>query len=200
LNSAQQTPAAIEPDYDYWARISGWTAEEAAWLLLGHDPDSPPEQDTTTWAYRRTVRYLERAYDMAELSNPERPRDVIDWAKTNTLTVPVELEERVLRGEKAPNWRARYRSMKKQRNNLRVEREQIAAELERIRSDQLDARERTTMQKLLLGMAKSKFNFRPGAARSDTVRLIKEALGETYKLSDDTILRKLQEAAETLDG
>src|SRR4051794_16233718 len=91
-NSDGDQPSDGEVDYGYWGRMPGWTMSEAASLLLGHDPDrmdpangEQHEPGSLGWKYRRLLRVLERACEMDELSNPEVPRVLLDWARSNKI-------------------------------------------------------------------------------------------------------------------
>jgi hypothetical protein len=74
-------------DYKFWSQMSGWTAAEAAALLLDIDPDRIPEKSedrgTPGWEYRRLFRLLDRARKMDELSSPMAPREFLQWASSN---------------------------------------------------------------------------------------------------------------------
>jgi len=100
-----------EVDYDYWGRMPGWTMSEAAALLLGYDPDGMnPAEDkqhepgSAAWKYRRLLRVLQRACEMDELSSPEIPQVLLEWARSNKIDRPQLLVGRVRASGRVHNW------------------------------------------------------------------------------------------------
>jgi len=86
--------------------------------------------------------------------------------------------------------------MKRKRDKLRAKCDALAEDLKRIKGDELDTRERTTLLKMIFAMARAMFKFDPAASRSDAVPLIRRALeAAKLKLSDDAIRNKLDDAA-----
>jgi hypothetical protein len=202
-NSDGGQPSDGEVDYGYWGRMPGWTMSEAAALFLGHDPDrmNPTENrqhepGSPGWEYKRLRRMLKRACEMDELSSPEVPRVLLEWARSNKIDTPPMLVEKARTGGRVRNWRGRHSAMKKERDELRAERDKLEEELKRVKDEELDTRERATLLKMIFAMAKAKFKFDPAASRSDAVPLICSALeGANLKLSDDVIRNKLDDAA-----
>jgi hypothetical protein len=183
------TQPSNDLDYDYWGRMPGWTISEAAALLLDINPDfrrtgngKEVEVGTKEWEFGRLRHLLKRARKMDELSSPMSPREFLQWATSNGLRPSEQLTASVKSGKPLRNWRAKYFNMKRQRDDLRTELE-----------DSVSPKERTSLLKIVLGMAKSKFNHREGSPH--TVGAIERALnGVELSVSDDVIRKYLAEA------
>lgn len=191
-------------DYRYWAQLAGWTTAEAAALFLNEDPDSliitgDQQPNTIGWRYLRMHRLLQRAVEMDELSTPSSPEDMLEWAKRNNVEVPEQVIESVRPRPPFRSWRARFRSMRKQRNRLAEERDDLREQLASA-TEPLDARRRKTYQRLILGMARAKFGYDSGTDRSAAIGKIQAALGHDLSVSDDTIRIALFEAARDLNA
>ena len=164
-------PSDGEVDYGYWGRMPGWTMSEAAALLLGHDPDrmNPTENrqhepGSPGWKYKRLHRMLERACEMEKLSDPEVPRVLLEWAENNKIDTPPMLVEKMRAVVDVRNWRRRYSAMKKERDELRAERDALAEELKRVKDEELDTRERATLLKMILPWLKRSSSLTPPQA------------------------------------
>lgn len=195
------------PDYVFWARMPAWSMSEAAALLLGLDPETttpvkgPAEADrgSAHVGYERLRRLMRRARDVGELARLEVPREVIAWAKQNAIPGPELLLEQVTSVSRKGTIRGRLVRLKKTNRRLHEEIETLRAKLNAASDEAIDARERRTFQKMILGMAKAKFGFKEGNDRSNAVSKIQHALGDgKTKVSDDTILAKLREAMEAI--
>jgi len=176
-------------DYDYWGRMPGWNISEAAALLLDLDPDRKQSKDgedassdAKEWEYRRLHRILERAEQMKVLEFPESPREFVQWATSNRLEASEQLKSSVRSGKRLRNWKLRYREVKK-------ERDQLLKQLE----DNMAPKERLSILKLIVGMARAKYGHTEGSHKS--VSSIHHSLdGKGIKLSKDTIKKYLDEA------
>ena len=119
-------------DYNFWSRMSGWTAAEAAALFLNLDPDQLPNDlhivRDDPWSYNKLQRALERAVEMDELSSPMFPRDFLTWARSNRLKPPQALENAVQSGKPQRNWRSRYSKMRRNRDQLLAQLEEMKAQ------------------------------------------------------------------------
>ncbi|MFK4616744.1 hypothetical protein [Bradyrhizobium diazoefficiens] len=151
-------PDTAEPiDYEFWSRMSGWSVSEAAALFLDIDPDRIPEESSDPEhpgsKYRRLFRLLDRAREMEELEPLTVPRDLLAWASSNGIKPSVELTTKVRAGKPHRNWRTRYKAIREERDKLVLELEALKAEL----SDDVAPRAKTTLLKLVGGMARAKF-------------------------------------------
>jgi hypothetical protein len=181
-------------DYEFWGLMPGWTISEAAALLLGLDPDSMSrerEDDVTPgthrWRYRQLRRRLARAQEMDDLDDPMRPQDFLEWAISNKLPVSDTLLKSVKTVKKLRNWRVKYFSMKRRRDEL----------AEKLKED-VNPKERTSLLTIILGMTRHILKHKAGNIH--TVSMIERAIKKAdLKLSDDVIRKFLEEAAERLE-
>jgi hypothetical protein len=188
-------------DYKFWSQMSGWTVAEAAALLLDIDPDRLPEDSddrrTPGWEYRRLFRLLDRAREMEELECPMTPREFLAWASSNGIKPPGQLEATVRAGKPHRNWRTRYRAIRKERDQLRDEVEGLREEI----ADNPKPRARTTLLKLVGGMARAKFNH--SSNRHGTAAKIGTALDHpnvNWHLANNSIKAYLDEADALYDA
>jgi hypothetical protein len=97
-------------------------------------------------------------------------------------------------------------ALRAERDLLAAERESLSALLEQVRAD-LEAKTvaekplhpsvRRSLDKMILGMAKEKFYFKPGAQKNAATKNIADALlRQGIKLDVDTVRARLQEAAQ----
>jgi hypothetical protein len=195
MTGTKQNNGLSEPsnglDYGFWGRMAGWTVSEAAALLLDINPDvrrtgngKDVDAGTKEWEYHRLRRLLKRARKMEELSSPMSPREFIQWAVSNGLTPSEQLKASVKSGKPLRNWRTKYFDMKRQRDELTKKLE-----------DSVLPKERQTLLKILLGMARAKFNHEEGSHK--TVSVIVAALNRVdLSVGDDSVRKYLREADE----
>ncbi len=185
-------------DYKFWSQMSGWTVAEAAALLLDIDPDrlpqEPEERGTRAWEYRRLVRLLDRAREMDELSSPMTPREFLAWASSNGLKPPIQLETTVRAGKPHRNWRTRYRDMKKERDRLLIEVEELRQQV----ADDLNPAARKTLLKLVGGL--SRVHFKHSTNNHQTVSKLEKLMDSlTWHVSNNAIRAHLNEADALFD-
>jgi hypothetical protein len=187
-------------DYEFWSQMSGWTVSEAAALLLDIDPDRLPpdssECETLSSKYRRLLRLLDRAREMEELDSPMTPREFLAWASSNGIKPPDQLEATVRAGKPHRNWRTRYRDVRKERDQLRLE----VKALKGMIADKPNPRSKTALLKLVGGMARARFGH--SSNRTGTAGKIEEALDHPnvhWHLANNTIKAYLDEADALYD-
>jgi hypothetical protein len=191
MDAANDSKATEGVDYDFWGLMPGWTISEAAALLLDIDPDKIPtgsQSDvvpgTREWDYHQLQRRLMRAQEMDDLDSPMRPADFLEWAISNKLNVNDILKESIKSGKKLRNWRDKFFSMKRKHNAL----------IEKL-EDSVSPKERTSLLKIVLGMAR--INFKHKANSPNTVAKIEKVLREAnLPVSNDVIRKYLAEADE----
>jgi hypothetical protein len=66
---------------------------------------------------------------MDELSSPMTPREFLQWASSNGLKPPEQLEVTVRAGRLPRNWKTRYRAMRRERDQLQAELDILADQL-----------------------------------------------------------------------
>ncbi len=92
-----------KPRYDYWLIKDLWTLDEAANLLCDQEPEyiKPSSKyftdDSLYKRIKRTYSLLQSSYEAEKLKSAGRhygikfnPRDIVEWAISKELSVPVE--------------------------------------------------------------------------------------------------------------
>ncbi|MEX2671312.1 MAG: hypothetical protein WD294_04285 [Phycisphaeraceae bacterium] len=186
-------------DFQKWARMPLWTAEEATSLLLGKDPaivnleslQRTPEYSPFRKEYDELFDRIQRALAVERIKQPIKPVDLLNWAKETDVEYPKELDK-LLR----PDHReASYQELLDENAKLR----RLVQELEPDpRSG--SKRERTNLLRILVAVAKQKYqynpyknkNIAPARISADARMCCSEALGA------EQILDKLKEATDLL--
>jgi hypothetical protein len=153
------TPLAVSPsppDLEYWARIPGWKADEAAALMLGLDPEAAEFTETDRARIRRLKRMLKRASRMELLSIPTPPRDLLEWARSNGLPIPDALKVAVGKGRSLRNWRKRSRKYKAELKKLKEQSQDV----------DLKKKSKKSLYRILLAVAMQKYGYRHGKNNS----------------------------------
>ncbi|WP_420434737.1 hypothetical protein [Hyphobacterium sp.] len=206
LNSRIATDAV----YDHFAKAAYWTLDEGVALLLERDPKGLNSEAVKKHRPPPTIghRFTElrdlarRAAKMQQLAYENLPGFFLAWAKRNRLPIPDELASAIEgHGIQVADWK----SIADQRAELIAA---LEAKIERLEAsspsqpsqatdDGLGARERSTLLKIVLGMAIANYKHDPYATRTTTASAMLQdfdTLG--IAVSDDTIRKYLREAAE----
>ena len=178
-------------------------------------------------AYKNVRELVLRAKQVGQLFEPVLPGFFIAWAKRIEIYFPPELEELIrAKGHQIANWQDMYNQIRTELGEhqestgrllagkdrvVAVKDEEIAQLRERIealladshqRSAQdkpLGTREKESLLKLIIGMAKKGYSYDPGAARSEA---IPDIVGDLQRcgvaLDQDTVRKWLREAAALL--
>jgi len=87
-----------DADYKHWCRLPYWSADEAAALSLGRDPEIV--NSMSLWpcrhefefarTYYRRLDHIRRAVRAKQLLDEPRPCDFIAWATANDMSLPAE--------------------------------------------------------------------------------------------------------------
>ena len=198
-------PAAMA-DFDFWCKAAYWKKEEQIALSLGREPRkvfwsnignnyfrSPFVEE-----YRQRKVLVERAIIARQLMELSRPELFLGWARKVGLSYPPELDV-VFSQNAEVNWRLEYdkeaTSHAKTKRSLEVSEKKLAAASE----GEPPIRVRETLLKMLIGMAIDKYGHDAKASKSAAPSrisgiLVTHGLG----ISDDTVRKYLQEAAEFL--
>ena len=190
-------PAA---NFDHWSRLASWDVLETAALSLGIEPwDAKHTGLKSEYARRPEVQKFrlvyetaQRAYAAGDLPRSGRPDLVLAWAERRELQFPTELVELVKR---------RWPAQKQIRGWRKPEPKVLPTELPAIKpsTEHVATRERDSMLKLILGMAMAGYKYDPKARRGNAVReIVHDLAARGIPLSDDTIRKYLDEAAELL--
>lgn len=119
------TPEAIA-DFDYWAKMPGWSLEEAIALSFGKNPrvvnwDSIKRYTDSAFAkeYYNRRDIAIRAKNWKDLYDPIMPCLFLTWLKTKRMDFPAELEAQVIaNGGHVVNWKTAYENLKKTYDDL----------------------------------------------------------------------------------
>lgn len=153
------TVAPPDIDYAFWLQLSFWRAKEAAALLLGLDPEDKSENGKNP-QFVRVVCLIKRAQQVEVLEKPAAPIAILEWAKANNL--PSNPGLNVARDGFRPlkNWRAKYFSMKRKRNAIQIQLDELQVKLDELQSSYqsaekpLDARSRRTLLEIIAALNK----------------------------------------------
>jgi len=205
-------------DFRHWSKASYWTVEEATALALGKDPSRVNSQVLTSYKglgglpsqFIRHLDLAKRAVWAGQLYDPMVPTIYLAWAKRMHIEVATELVDAIEElGLQIGDWKGLY---EKAAEALTVQEAATKAAMETAKvlsnelvkaratmAQTLGTRERDSLLKLVIGMAKGGYAYDPAALRSDRVPEIVadlERLG--IPLSADTVRKYLREAAEHL--
>jgi hypothetical protein len=201
------------PDCAYWAALDCWTAGDAASLSIGLNPKftfhpriQRAAEDkrganrsasvdrlrerlqrggslkmasilreyvlvTAATEYVTLKERIERAVEVGKLERSITPNDYLLWAHENGISVPDELKVAV---------EAREPQSNEPRENV-------------------TAKERTSLLRMIIGMAIGRYAYDPTKAKNDAPKRIANDLAKVgLSLDDDTIRKWLQQAAELL--
>lgn len=184
---------------DFFARAAYWKSEEAAALLLGRDPNHLNDKKIKEFRsssrigneFQNLTILLNRAYTVRQIFSPDRPEKYIRWAKRFKISVPAELEERLV------EFGHDLSDPVDQEEQTPVE----ATDRKPEAGPSLSQRERTSLLKLVIGMAIRGYGFDPKSSRSGTAAEIAGDLHTSgLSLDADTVRKYLNEAKELLPG
>ena len=179
---------ATSADYEYWVKLATWEIYQATALLLGRRPD---DIDITAIEnhshdcifakkYVNLFRLIENWHWKPELPRTSGPREFLAWAKKFQVSVPEGLS-------------SAFEEVHTLENMERdVELNDLPA-----RSKSAATKERNSILKLVLGIAKAQYGYDPNPARSSTTTQICEDLDSVgLSLDPQTIRKILKEAAD----
>jgi hypothetical protein len=200
---------ATAQTYDHFAKAACWTLDEGVALLVERNPAhfhpkairmvTPTSLNGQEFLLLRDL--AERAQDMGQLLGKNLPGFFLAWAKRNRLPVPESLEQAILdHGHQVADWKTLF----DQRGEMIAELQATISELmadshSRPTEKPLGERARTSLLKLVIGMAIKGYAHNPKASRTGTASEIASDLrliGLT--LDEDTIRSYLAEGRELL--
>lgn len=181
----------MRADLEYWVRMGSWSLVEATALSIGIEPDdnlAENDQLRTTGAecyefYSKRRKLLESHFfkysDTASIR--PKPLNVLRWMRKVQLEVPPSLHQTY--------------------NDLftlnQPKQEDISPELEA--SKLLESRERTSLLRMIIGMATGGYGYKPDSERSPIPNQIRSDIAKLgLDLHQDTIRQYLKEAAAIL--
>lgn len=193
MSAYSRIAKADERCFRYFAKFETWSREEAACLLAGYDPREGLRtagegsnryliEDITE--YNNIFQLITRATRAFDPFDDPKPHLVIDWAIKKELWVSEILVAAVGR--------------QPARATLLQRRDEAAIETDD--SDELHPKAKSSMLRLIAGMAIKGYRFDPSAAKSEAVKEICRDLEElNIPVSDDTIRKWLHEACAQID-
>ncbi len=205
-------------DIRHWSRAAYWTLEEATALALGRDPARVNSKALAAYKdrsglpsrYFRQLDLAKRALWAGQLYDPVLPTVYLAWAKRMQLEMAADLVGSVEElGLPIADWKSLYETasaaLTAQEAATRRALETVTllqGELAATRTEvaqSLGTRERESLLKLVIGMAKKGYSYDPAALRSDRVP---EIVGDLERcgiaLSADTVRKYLRQGAELL--
>lgn len=185
------------PDFSYWAKLSFWTIAQSTALLIGEDPDTvlegdapaPNCPDDVKAAFFQMFRLLDSHIRLSGVGANQPPTEIIEWALHARVDPPSALVEAA---------RAQGRTLiEKHAKETRDRDDAATGDAEK----PLGERERSTLLRIIIGMAIGGYGYNPDDKRSDAATTISSDL-ERFGLdgSAQTIRNKLHEARELLPG
>ena len=193
-------------NFQHWAQAAYWTLEEATALAFGKEPWVVNLKSVSPHAgfspfpanYVRLKDLVERAQEVGKLGDQVMPSDFIAWAKAAGIDYPPELETELIAQGQLVDWKAAHDQLKVQYDDLKAQTDRAAA----IKSNAgqkkekgLHARERESLLKLVIAMAKGGYGYDSSADRSPTTTEIVSDLDKLgLHLDPDTVRKWVREA------
>ena len=184
-------------DFVNWSRESFWTAEEAIALFFGLEPDDVSwealEQVVAGSAVAgdisRLRKILNRAQSKGDLQGNEYPHNYAAWANLRRIEIPTALLDAIAEyGHAIPNWDERDALQKRANAGLDERGNGAVTALKRKVS---------SLQKMCLGMALEKYQYRLDGKANSAATSIADALAlRGLSLDRDTIRDHLAEARD----
>jgi hypothetical protein len=207
-------------DFLKWIRKGIWNAEQATALSFGKSPEIVTRSYAEDEAPGPSLfaEYFTTLHDLvldaqrrSELPTYIKPRTYLEWAKTNGVDFPNELEVAITESEQEiDGLRERNSKLEGQLVDQQAKIQLLQYEIDKLRGasapsleqppapDNPSAKTRVqnTLLQLLLVMAVGGYSFKVGAARqSATKDICDDSVRLNLALSDDTILTHLRAAA-----
>jgi hypothetical protein len=212
---------------ELYAMLDGWTEREAVLLSLNRDPRRPLEDDqkNTFYSVHKIPGYEDRMFMIVRAvvafgwHGYILPSDFVRWATSKGLSLPEGLVRSVDKIKHDDGFEIRLQNPNAIENREKsiddeLMRDCMARELEYLRglqtedaqkmleeriAEQLHPKARTSLLKLIAGMAVDKFRFDPGKANTETASKIQSALQRAgLSIDDDTVRKWLVEAGELI--
>lgn len=204
-----------EADFEHWGRMPFWSLDEAVALSFGKDPEVVflgrmkgimPYLSPFVNSYRKLHEVVGRAVSAGELTDPVKPADFIAWAERSNVPLPASLKEIIASRAPAPSepdWKKLYEELSEKSKtsieDLQAQADALTASLEEFQADKLEARERTTIHKILLGTLITGYGYDPNAKKSQAISDLArdiELLG--LSVDQDTLRRWIKNALPLL--
>ncbi|MDP2804007.1 MAG: hypothetical protein Q8O26_19220 [Phreatobacter sp.] len=195
---------------DHWSKMPYWSDEEAAALLLERNPKllnrkairAEPRPSEIGNAFQRLRDLAFRALAAGEFTSGRSPSAILLWAKQKQIAIPASLQASVdLHTQPVVDWKKAHDQKAIELERVQAELDTSKAQLKAVITEQASAnrslltRERTSVLKLILGMAIGGYGYAPTASRSPVA---KDIAGDLHRLGltldEDTVRKYLEEA------
>ena len=191
---------------EFWNEISvrGFPADPL--LQLDEDPEEVLREWTFADAadeYIQLQDRIKRAIDARKIGEKIVPAKYVFWATDSNIPMPNELKQAVEARNKITDWKARYDDLLRQRDAIAAERDDLQREFSQLKSNvaqgAIKPTERTSVRRLIIGMAIRGYGYNPKAGRNTATKEISDDLAVLgIALDVDTVRKWLQESAEEL--
>ena len=221
LEIQKHNQALSNADFSYWLKLSRWKRDEAILLSLGKEPrmvrladlENAAPFDPLRKAVRERREMIERAIGSIQLRDPMSPARFLGWAEKIGLELPSALTnsvKRVAEASQRPSSEADKLTAELEvlradldaaHRELAIHRAQAARHPGKSKSEgrDLSVRERTSLIKLVIGMAIGGYGHTPHSSRSPTVSAIVSDLAiNGIPLDEDTVRKYLHEGRDLL--
>jgi len=205
-------------DFRKWARAPFWSDEQCVALTFAKDPDGIDSQDVEDTVcnspfarhYVALHELILEAQRIKDLPERIRPVEFLAWARQRDITMPDELEEAVSTNElDIAKLEEECERLEERDRGLRRENQLLRYQLDRLRASspppaplppkELSAKERTSLYKLVIGMAIGGYKWDPKRVKNAaTTEITDDLRNNNVALDQDTVLKFLRAAAEEL--
>lgn len=207
----QPTALATEAVNAFYSKAAFWTLDEGVALLLERTPKRLNTENLADRDFAKskigdlfleTRELIMRARVSHHLSNQNSPAKFLDWAVRTRIPVPAPLLAAVQeQTQHEEDHKARQDQQADQTEFLRQEVERLTSLLAqqdaKTQDGALGTLERSSLLKLILGMAIANYKHDPRALRTTTASAMLQDFDTVgIAISDDTIRKYLHEAAE----
>ncbi|UVC09595.1 hypothetical protein IHQ71_02915 [Rhizobium sp. TH2] len=131
-------------DWDYWSKISYWTAEEAVAISFGKDPRAVTLEKISRYegnsifvaSFHAQLELIKRAVEVGQLNEKNTPPYLLGWAeRTGFLMHPMAFDAVKARGLQIADWKTEYDKLSAFLERLLTERDQTYAEITQSREE-----------------------------------------------------------------
>ena len=166
--------------------------------------DEETEEVLTKWTftdaaaeYIQLQDRIERAIEVRKLGEKIVPAAYVIWATNSNIPLPNELMRAVRVRSEIPDWKAQYEAASNECDALKRELEELRSTQEKKKD--LSTRERSTVKRLIIGLAIHGYKYNPKADRNSATKEIADDLERSgIPLDVDTVRKWLKESAEEL--
>lgn len=196
-----------KPDYDHWCNMARWEWKDAAALSVGLEPrnlsdeivDAKEFSPALRTKYRNRLHLVENHVQAGRIDHYSAPSEFLSWAKSNGVSYPKELEETVeASGGLIADWRLQCEKLVAENAALKLQIENLSnAKPVSLASECLRSGERSSLLKMVRGMAREKYAYDPSSKRSNAALQIKSDVEKQgLKIDEDTVRKWLKKAFE----